>query len=645
MMATSVLAVLLLAALAGAQQSSPWIPQQVVPSFSVTLLNGSSYSYNAQAPGIPVLIMALNDEEPFTSYMWQNDDSVKDFLRFSPNNTIYLFMNHNTSDDNASQRMTQLRSEIIQHMQELDFSAAQMAARLDQFCFAAIAVSSHPTLSQLLTQWVSPFNQVEAVASNPHRLNVSFARFDCHYTFCSWPTSGQSGPLVLGANGCQALPDLTNQYVLLFTTHECDVYTMANNVQNANANGVIFAAEPGQSLYEIGNNNISGVNPIVTLVPYTAGVDMRETLQNFTVNITFVTNNSPGIFAGIDSAGKLVELGWEKYCSLMFLVYEAQWLNYEAELFRNLSLPALVIPILDRVDMQGTLGAVGHMDLDPDVFNALRKHEIFELEAALTCPGSMDVDCGIWDYIVELNLCCYDDQYGNPGSSEEFCGAELGRWITPFRRRIGRWLTPVNQLLPLITSTNCTFVMTDPSWSAPWISSLNLRFRNPTPKPVLPVALQPLFQGGWFNSSYNDRAPIKFTIPEDTALVQLEAVITGHGSDDNGCCEFAVTSHHFIVNGNPFVVTFAEAGDEFGCANKVPEGVEPNEHGTWYYGRNGWCDGQDVRPWVVDITDVVFTNQTNEIVYYAMQDNFFPNLTSTSGNIVMESNLVLYDSV
>ncbi len=45
-----------------------------------------------------------------------------------------------------------------------------------------------------------------------------------------------------------------------------------------------------------------------------------------------------------------------------------------------------------------------------------------------------------------------------------------------------------------------------------------------------------------------------------------------------------------------------EAGSEFGCADKVPEGVEPNEHGTWFYGRDGWCDGQDVRPWVQDVS-------------------------------------------
>ena len=29
---------------------------------------------------------------------------------------------------------------------------------------------------------------------------------------------------------------------------------------------------------------------------------------------------------------------------------------------------------------------------------------------------------------------------------------------------------------------------------------------------------------------------------------------------------------------------------------QVREGIVPNEHGTWQYGRNGWCDGQQVRP-------------------------------------------------
>ena len=34
-------------------------------------------------------------------------------------------------------------------------------------------------------------------------------------------------------------------------------------------------------------------------------------------------------------------------------------------------------------------------------------------------------------------------------------------------------------------------------------------------------------------------------------------------------------------------------------------GGVPNQYGTWVYGRAGWCPGQDVAPYVVDITEYV----------------------------------------
>ena len=32
---------------------------------------------------------------------------------------------------------------------------------------------------------------------------------------------------------------------------------------------------------------------------------------------------------------------------------------------------------------------------------------------------------------------------------------------------------------------------------------------------------------------------------------------------------------------------FMEAGTALGCADKTARGMVPNEHGTWYFGRNG----------------------------------------------------------
>lgn len=51
-----------------------------------------------------------------------------------------------------------------------------------------------------------------------------------------------------------------------------------------------------------------------------------------------------------------------------------------------------------------------------------------------------------------------------------------------------------------------------------------------------------------------------------------------------------------------FAVT---SGSPLGCTTQVKEGAVPNEHGTWLYGRGGWCDGLQVDPWRVDVTKQV----------------------------------------
>ena len=71
--------------------------------------------------------------------------------------------------------------------------------------------------------------------------------------------------------------------------------------------------------------------------------------------------------------------------------------------------------------------------------------------------------------------------------------------------------------------------------------------------------------------------------------------VAGHGYDQNQCAEFCSSGHHFTVNGREHVLTFSTAGTHWGCADRVAAGSVPNEHGTWQYGRAGWCDGQQVR--------------------------------------------------
>eukprot|EP00019_Armaparvus_languidus_P008663 CAMPEP_0168604656 /NCGR_PEP_ID=MMETSP0420-20121227/15452_1 /TAXON_ID=498008 /ORGANISM="Pessonella sp." /LENGTH=137 /DNA_ID=CAMNT_0008643865 /DNA_START=702 /DNA_END=1113 /DNA_ORIENTATION=+ len=99
--------------------------------------------------------------------------------------------------------------------------------------------------------------------------------------------------------------------------------------------------------------------------------------------------------------------------------------------------------------------------------------------------------------------------------------------------------------------------------------------------------------------------------------VELVAVITGHGADSNQCAEFCNQTHSFYVgNAPPLNISFHDAGTQFGCAERVPEGVVPNEHGTWLYGRGGWCEGQQVSPHVLDITRLAFSGNLPKMIVY-----------------------------
>lgn len=53
----------------------------------------------------------------------------------------------------------------------------------------------------------------------------------------------------------------------------------------------------------------------------------------------------PGYYAGINEQGKLIELGWTKWPSLMHLAWQGQWQNYLHNLQANLSKPALTVPV------------------------------------------------------------------------------------------------------------------------------------------------------------------------------------------------------------------------------------------------------------------------------------------------------------
>jgi len=83
-------------------------------------------------------------------------------------------------------------------------------------------------------------------------------------------------------------------------------------------------------------------------------------------------------------------------------------------------------------------------------------------------------------------------------------------------------------------------------------------------------------------------------------------VLSGHGMSQPGnCAEFCNTDHHFLVNGTDNVRNFPGAGAMLGCMGQIEEGTVPNQYGTWWYGRGGWCPGKQVDMVMLDVTSQV----------------------------------------
>jgi len=209
--------------------------------------------------------------------------------------------------------------------------------------------------------------------------------------------------------------------------------------------------------------------------------------------------------------------------------------------------------------------------------------------------------------------------------------------VTPFRRDVGRWRSDRTPLMPLLFANGgaggaCNVSAAVTSGTG-WALSLDLRFEDydadaTAPSPYAIVEL--VFPGDAaddyeraFDSlaAYNANKTVGFAVPAAAGggggapdRVELVATVSGHGD-----CEFAPTSHHWDVNGETFSVEFFRAGTMWGCVEEVANGVEPNEHGTWNYGRDGWCDGSPVDAHVFDVTAAVDVAGGPNVVTYRAQ--------------------------
>lgn len=281
--------------------------------------------------------------------------------------------------------------------------------------------------------------------------------------------------------------------------------------------------------------------------------------------------------------------------------------------------------------------------LDFDVtIPALDGFDTLEVDLSLGCPGHMNANCGAWDYLSHLWLC--EPATGDDGGMTWSCDRELARWITPYWRE-GRWVTDISQQLATLSpGVKHLRYYASRQWDpreVDYVVSLSLRF-GAKARGMRPVQATPLWTGGKWDQAYDStKQPVDVMVPADAKKVELVTIVTGHeGNAPTNCAEFCNHQHVFTVNGVTHRQSFPEAQTIDTCANRVTEGVVPNQHGTWYYGRGGWCPGWDVAPHVLDVTDEVTKGQPNTLTYRTEFNG--GALTGHLGNIVLSSWLVVW---
>lgn len=355
------------------------------------------------------------------------------------------------------------------------------------------------------------------------------------------------------------------------------------------------------------------------------------------------TLSSPKLGAAVDRLQRVRYLGsyadptkvdsskqWPFGPNVSMLANEAVYYDYEAEREDRLAAENATVVSLWK-ETAVSKAPSPYIDVTLPDAATMATFDSVELDLTMNCEGTGDItSCPAWDYNTYLSLCddappdggvveAGADDAGADGAAEAGlpepnCTTELGHWITSYHRE-GRWVHDVSGILPLLANGGTRrFKM---SIGDPWVVTLSLRFFSQG-KAAKPSETIPLFVGEHdFDDQYNaNYAPKTIAIPADAKKVEIASVITGHGMSQPGnCAEFCNTDHHFLVNGTDNVRSFPMAGNSFGCMDQVKDGTVPNQYGTWWYGRDGWCPGKHVPMVLTDVTNEVTKGADNTFEY------------------------------
>ena len=346
---------------------------------------------------------------------------------------------------------------------------------------------------------------------------------------------------------------------------------------------------------------------------------------------------------GLQAAGQ-----WPWQNALQYAAHMPIYFNYESDR-EDALLAQKKVTAVKVYDHELLAGSVEKDVTLPDAVT-MSKFDTLQVDLNMACPKkdkfeewqiSQDLkpenyNCGPWDYIVQIDLLDDDGKTWR----------ELARFISTYHRA-GRYLVDASQALPMLTKGGKRHIRynVSPPWNLQtYDTEMTWRFIDNS-KGMRPTQSAFLYAGGGFNADYNmnHATPVMVDIPKTAKKVELRAIITGHGgvAPDN-CSEFCNHQHEFTVGGKAFLKQFDDTiGDDEGCLKQIDKGVVPNQSGTWWLGRGGWCPGAQVDPWVVDVTAQAPAGQAVTVSYRGLFRN--QPVKTGRGDIAMSSWLVVYE--
>jgi hypothetical protein len=221
----------------------------------------------------------------------------------------------------------------------------------------------------------------------------------------------------------------------------------------------------------------------------------------------------------------------------------------------------------------------------------------------IECPGPPG-DCDPWDRLGYLQVLRDEPGVG-------IVPYEIARIITPYDITGGSypgsctWMLDVTDYRFLLHDevTLSNYIETWMGDDRGWIVTITFEFYPGVPE-LEAYRVENLWRD--YRVVYGEPAdpiedhlqPTLVGLDPETVAAKLRSAVTGHGQGNtDNAAEFSNKWHEVVVNGNQISHQLWRSDCHANLCS--PQG------GTWWYSRAGWCPGDKVDPWDVDITEYI----------------------------------------